>query len=339
MINFKNVRTLKAILLMIFFTALTGHLISQEKISPNFKVADKLNIKTKFEKPTDKQEFPKPYKVLDSLFVEFYNWVNSYPGINDSKHPEGYIDWTDTDMPQEMLEAFAKAVLWSRFYSDSVRHEYVTLANESSDDQFHRYREMEKEGGTWNEARLERPGWCLGVYINSQISKRMPWMWHYFIGIGYILVVEPFNNQMNILIDPKMPDNIFNRADYFGCYVKNDIIGNFKGPKKLTVTAFPNKYNMENGKQYLVVLSREDLYTLQEKNDHIDGIYYDYSAIDGFTKKQAVFEVIDGKIFDDRQLLFLGQKFLLGTEFTTDSLKQKVQTLLREMMGDYYEKF
>jgi len=322
---------------MIFLIVMQCHLLSQENVSPSFKVADKLNVKTKFEKPTDKQDFPKPYKVLDSLFVEFYDWVNSYPGINDSKHPEGYIDWADTDMPQEMLEAFALAKLWARFYSDSVRHEYITLANKSSDEQFHRYIKMEKEGGTWDEARLERPGWCLNIYISEQISKRMPWMWHYFIKTGYILVVEPFTNQKNVIIDTRMPDNALNRADYFGCYVKNDIIGNFKGPNKITVTAFPNKYNLENGMQYLVVLSKEHLEILYENNGHIDGINYEFSAIDWFTKDQAVFEVVDGKIIDDNQSLYLGNKLSLGSEFSVDLLKQKVQLLLKEMLGEYYE--
>jgi len=165
----------------------------------------------------------------------------------------------------------------------------------------------------------------------------MPWMWNYFIKTGYILVVEPFINQKNVIIDTRMPDNALNRSDYFGCYVKDDIIGNFNGPQNITITAFLNKYYFENGKHYLVVLSKEYLETLSNKDGKINGINYEYGAVDWITKDQAVFEVIDGKIFDDRQLLFLGQKFLLGTEFTTDSLKQKVQLLLKEMMGDYYE--
>jgi len=331
--NFKS----RTVFSMIFLIVMQSHLISQENVSTNFKVADKLKIKTKFEKLTDKQEFPKPYKVLDSLFVEFYDWVNSYPGINDSKHPEGYVDWADTDMPQEMLEAFALATLRARFYSDSLRHEYIILANESSDKQLFKYKNMKKEGGTWDEVRLIRPGWCLNIYIREQIEKRMPWMWNYFIKTGYILVVEPFTNQKNAIIDTRMRNDKINRGDYFGCYVKDDIIGNFTGPQNITISAAKNKYNLENGKQYLVILSKERLEILYEKNGHIDGINYEFGAIDWFTKDQAVFEVIDGKIFDDRQLLFLGQKFLLGTEFTTDSLKQKVQLLLKEMMGDYYE--
>jgi len=322
---------------MILLIVMQCLLISQENVSPSFKVADKLTIKTKFEKPTDKQEFPEPYKVMDSLFVEFYDWVNSYPGINDSKHPEGYVDWADTDMPQDMLEAFAKAILWSRFYSDSVKHEYVTLANESSDEQLFKYKNMKKEGGSWDEVRLIRPGWCLGIYIDRQISKRMPWMWHYFIGTGHILIVEPFDNQKNTMINNKLVDNPMTRSDYFGCYVKNDIIGNFKGPQKIAITAFPNKYNLENGKQYLVVTSKIHLETLFEKNDKINEIYYEYGVVDWFTKKQAVFEVVDGKIIDANQSLYLGQKLSLGAEFTVDSLKQKVQTLLKEMMGEYYE--
>ncbi len=333
MINFKS-RTVFSMILLIIMQC---QLISQENVSPSFKVADKLNIKTKFEKPTDKQEFPKPYKVLDSLFVEFYDWVNSYPGINDSKHPDGYVDWADTDMPQEMLEAFAKAILWSRFYSGSIRHEYVTLANKPSDEQFHRYRKMEIEGGTWDEVRLMRTGWCLNIYIDGQIEKRMPWMWHYFIKTGYILIVEPFTYQKSIIIDTRMPDNALNRSDYFGCYVKDDVVGNFNGPQKITITAFPNKYNLENGKQYLVVLSKEYLETLSDKDGKISGINYEFGAVDWITNNQAVFEIINGKVIDNSQLLFLGQKLSIGPEFTVDILKQKVQVLIKEMIGEYYE--
>ncbi|HCI56269.1 MAG TPA: hypothetical protein PL107_03345 [Candidatus Marinimicrobia bacterium] len=331
MINFKNVRTLKAILLMIFFTALTGHLISQEKISPNFKVADKLNIKTKFEKPTDKQEFPKPYKVLDSLFVEFYNWVNSYPGINDSKHPEGYIDWTDTDMPQMMMETFAKSILLTHFYPDSITYEYFALANKPSDEQLKRYINIVKEGGEWDEVILNRPAWCLNVYIlNNQIKNRMSEMWNFLLNNYYILVVEPYLMKIDI-IDPSLPKIQINQANYYACNVLEDIKGNFPVALKKISISSSDIYNMTENKKYIVLLNSRDYGYFSSHYEHIMGISHEYS-LRSIYNKIPVYELVDNKMNNNYDL------FGLGSEVQLEFFKNYIRSFIESNIGDYYEK-
>jgi hypothetical protein len=281
-----------------------------------------LRIALTYFKITEQQKFPPPYVLLDSLMLEFQDWLFAYPGYTSTVHPEGYKYWDQSDMPYDLLLRFAKVLVWKDFYPREDFYRYLRIANAPSRDQYRRYDAAVARGELFDEAGLPMTGYVLGVYIlEKQIKNRLPWEWYFTLKNRYILVVEPLTKEYR-WIDPKLK---MMKANYYRCKVIQDIKGNFDGPD---IAQFVDNYlkgrvtEMEIGRKYLVLVSlRSD-----------SGSYGPTYLIRGLaTDGRGIFPVVNGKILDTEL------KLRTESEITIENYKDIIQNFIHKTAGVPYE--
>ena len=306
----------KFILMFFLFICL---LVGQEK-SPNLQIAEKLEIKTKFQEVTKTHEFPEPYIVMDSLFIELYNWLYKYPGITDSKHEDGYINWYNTDIPDNLLKDFANVILKIQFYPWELYHNYITLANEPIKDQQRRFNELIKKGGYWSELILPLPGWIIHHYIlNTQIKNRLPRDFNLIIKNRYILILEPYLYER----DWVNPDIKIQKINYYGCKVISDIKGNYMGDEKIEVCVGDNLMGystLDIGSRYMVLLRHKS------KNIHFNDLNQSYILNPSDTDRFGIFK-IEGNYINNLEIVLQS-----NSKIEIEQFKQVVERIINDTM-------
>lgn len=94
-----------AIGLCIIFWPPILELYSSDQDESNYREIqpDQHRIAITFSKATKQDDFPQPYSIIDSLFLEFQGWLFQYPGYTSTVHPEGYKYWDESDIPYDLM--------------------------------------------------------------------------------------------------------------------------------------------------------------------------------------------------------------------------------------------
>ena len=292
------------------------------------KISDKYEKKRNFKKVTENSslaktkgkhtEFPPVYKKLDSLFVEFYGWVFSqYPKNGDPQ--ADYDDWKEMDMPEDLMQEFAKAMIQTHFHTWEIHHKYIMAANKPNTNQVGRMMEMTRQGqGEWDEMPFPRAGWCYNVYIKNQIKKRMEPIWGLLAECKFIVVIDPLKYEYTD-VDPTIP--LVALRSFCAAKITNDIIGNYKYKKIAEIRLSMDKIDFDINSNYLILLDHEDFDDSHYRFSEME-VEHDHTTANYFKDKEY-FRIQDGKI--------LGLKGNLKSigDGSVESFKMAIQEFLK----------
>lgn len=279
--------------------------------------ADKTASQTKivdFVKVTNTYDFPPVFKKLDSLLTEFYIW-SDYANPNATK-------WTEREMPEEMLMAFAKLLVWKNCISNEIGQKYLELANAVSKDQYRRENEANEKGTEFVEIKLPMPGGVLSIIRRDMISKKLSWEWQFHLVNNYLLIVEPITAE-SLPINPE--DSNSQKADYYNCKVIDDIKGNYSGSNPILLGVNFVKGKMKTCNQYLVLIYGRNSF---------EKYYGEHYLVRGIaTDDEAIFPIKDGMIINNNDVLKTGKRKMQISEY-----KELVRNFIHKTAEVPYEK-
>ncbi len=193
---------------------------------------NRININL-YETQAKENNLPEPFVKLDSIFKNLYSRASQNLSVDKMVY----------ESSDERLLEYAKLLVLTSSYCDSVEHAFFKKANEPYDEQLKRKMRAQKEDRAFNEVRQPKPG-ALRAFIKKQIYKRLPWEWEFHLRNKYILVIEVKQAYRKTIGHTNMP--------YYHARLINDLKGNFPAETDIRLSSNFVTGNMDVGKQYLV---------------------------------------------------------------------------------------